>query len=194
MKNKKENSNSNLSTFRLINNKQIIKSLNELRRDIKSKDYNKRMDFLLSKSQELVRLGCFNTDAGARVSQLALRLLEKRDPSLTGKPRIEEEDWEANKNLSFKSVQPEPQSRLDKAPTKWVESTMEVKRITDKRGTDSKILVPHPTEKGEQIKTPWYCIPNIVDFEISEKLGQNAALLLINQQLSRAKAEEDLIP
>lgn len=181
------------SSIRLIQNKQIIKSLNQLRHDIKSKTYNKRMEHLLRQSQELVRLGCFHKDPACKVSALALRLLAKADPSILNKERLEEEDWK-NKELFFKSVIPVPQSRNDKAPNKWEQVSMEIKRITDKRGVSSRITVKHPTLKKTELTTPWYCIPNILDFEISEKLGQNAALLLINQQLSRAKAKEPLIP
>lgn len=151
------------------------------------------MDHLLQQSQELVRLGCFHTDTSSKVSTLALRLLEKADPLLKNKASIEEEDWD-EKELIFESVMPIPQSRNDKAPTAWEKVTMEVKRITDKRGASSRIEVKHPFLKDVKVLTPWYCIPNIVDFEVSEKLGQNAALLLINSQLSRAKHEEALIP
>lgn len=182
------------SPLRIIANKQIIKSLNILRKDIKSKDYSKRMEILLDKSQELVRLGCFIKDPATKVSNIALRLLQKMDPSLIDKQHLEESDWE-DKELIFNSVLPVPQKRNDKAPTIWESTAMQVKRIPDTRGADSKIVVYHPVLKSE-IRTPWYTIPNIVDpfGEISDKLGPNAALLLINQQTSRAKANEPHIP
>lgn len=93
----------------------------------------------------------------------------------------------------FKSVIPKPQRRDDKAPAKWEPILMEAKRITDQRGVDNKITIKHP-KTGNEIKTPWYALPNIVDFEISDKLGSNAALLLMNQQISRAKSKEEVIP
>lgn len=70
---------------------------------------------------------------------------------------------------------------------------MEAKRINDKRGMDNKITLKHPTS-GQEIRTPWYYVPNITDFEISTKLGYNAALLILNKICSRAKYKEEKIP
>lgn len=178
--------------IRLIRNKEIINSLQVLRRNIKSKDYDKRMNILLDKSQELTRLGLFIKDPKTRISNIALRLLEDQNPLLKNKPKIEEIDWE-DQRLTFNSVIPIPQKRQDKAPAIWEQIAMRVNRISDKRGVDNKIVVKIPKTDTE-IKTPWYAIPNVVDFEISDKLGYNAALLLIQQQLSRAKAKESYIP
>lgn len=112
------------------------------------------MDHLINQSQELIRLGTFHKDASSKVSDLAVRLLEKRDPSLKLKARLEEEDWESNKELTFGSVMALPQSRDDKAPTKWEPVSMMIKRIPDERGVSSRITVKHPLDKKVSLTTP----------------------------------------
>lgn len=191
---KRSNIKLNFSSIRLVENQEIIKSVNFLRRDIKSKDFVRRIEILTDKSQELIRLGFTHTDPSTRVSSLALQLLERSDPTIKSKSRIEESDWKKNRVLLFNSVIPVPQKRTDKAPITWESQMMEIKRIPDKRGTDSKIEVNHPEIKDQKIKTPWYPIPNVIDFEISDKLGYNAALLLVQNQISRAKSEEAYLP
>lgn len=89
----------------------------------------------MDKAKELTRLGFFIKDPSTRVSHIALRLLEKLEPSLKNKPFIEDSDWEEEK-LIFNSVLPVPQKRNDKAPTTWETTSLEVKRIPDVRGVN----------------------------------------------------------
>lgn len=176
----------------MVRNKEIIQSLAILRENHKSKYYAKRQKHLFMKGQALTKIGNFNLDPRSRPSLIALNILEKLHPELKAVIPLTDTDWGEDK-LFFNSVQALPQRKDDETTTIFREVSMEAKRITDKRGIDNKITLRNPKE-DTKIRTPWYYIPNIVDFEISKKLGFNAALLLINQQLSRGKAKEDIIP
>lgn len=101
--------------------------------------------------------------------------------------------WDKTK-LLYTTVTPKPRARNDKGEIIWETLTVEARRIPDKRGVDNKIELTHPFTE-EKTRTPWYYIPNIIDdFEISQKLGYNAALILMNQLPSRVKVKEDKIP
>lgn len=148
--------------IRMIKNKEIIKSLSLLRRDIKSKIYLARQKILESKGKALSKLGGLIKDPATRASDITLRLLMEYYPALASKAELQESDW-GTKRLLYKSVVALPQRRDIKAAQVWEEISIEAKRISDTRGVDNKIVIKHP-ESGVEIRTPWYYIPNIVDF------------------------------
>lgn len=162
MKNKNTNTNTQ-NQVRMIRNSEIIKSLTLLRRDIKSKDYGARQDFLTRKNQALTQLGHYNQDARDRPSLIALRILDNLYPELKSKGNLTEDDW-GEKKLMFRSVEVIPQRRDNKTSPIFKEVDLEAKRITDTRGIDNKITLKD--SEDNPIRTPWYYIPNIVDFEI----------------------------
>lgn len=76
----------------LIKNKEIIKSLSFLRRNVKGKDYVKRQTILASKGKALSQLGGLIKDPSRRISAVALQILESIHPELVNKPELNEKD------------------------------------------------------------------------------------------------------
>lgn len=114
---------------------------------------------------------------------------------LGGLSEVQKEALEEKKmKLIYKTLTAKPKGRKEKGAIIWDELTVEAAKIPDERGVDNKIELFN-SETDQPVRTPWYYIPNIIDdFEISQKLGYNAALLLLNQISSRGKGGEKIIP